>query len=123
MNNKVLKGMLSHSTFLFGCLYLIVGKYFRVRMFNIVSITAGLAFFVACGLITNQLFVWFGLDVIDGMFLLENPYLPVSPIVLGLFAVLLIFGILALYELKFPKEERWYSKLQAKIKKADRSEL
>ena len=39
----VLKGMLSHSTMLFGCLYLYFGGYVLIRMFNFVSVIAGLS--------------------------------------------------------------------------------
>ena len=48
----------------------------------------------------------------DGMFLKSNPYMPVSPIVLGVVAVALLFIGLSIWELRLPKEERWYSKLK-----------
>lgn len=106
----IFKGLLSHSTMLFGCLYLFTGKFVRLRMFNTVSVTAGLGTFVICGMIVNQLYLQFGMDPPDGMFLRSNPYLPVSPIFLGIGVVLILFSIHALRELRLPREERWYVK-------------
>ena len=108
----ILKGMLSHSTMLFGCLYLLVGGYVRIRMFNVVSVAAGLGTFVICGAAVNALYECFGMTAPDGMFLRSNPYIDVSPIVLGLLAVVALFCILALRELRLPEEERWYKKLK-----------
>jgi hypothetical protein len=44
------------------------------------------------------------------MFLKSDPYTSVSPIILGIVAVALLFCGLAIWELRLPKEERWYSK-------------
>lgn len=110
----VLKGMLSHSTMLFGCIYMMVGGYIRVRVFNAVSVTAGLGTFVICGLGVNLLYTLCGMEPPDGMFLLSNPYIPVSPIILGIGVILLMFIVLALYELRLPEEERWYRKMRKK---------
>ena len=107
----ILKGMLSHSTMLFGCLYMLVGGFIRIRIFNVVSVMAGLSSFVVCGAAVNMLYEHFGMTPPDGMFLRSNPYTSVSPIILGLWAVALLFCGLALWELRLPKEERWYSKL------------
>ena len=110
----ILKGMVSHSTMLFGCLYMLVGGFVKIRVFNTVSVTIGLAIFVVCGLVVNRLYEHFGMTPPDGMFLKSNPYLGVSPIILGIVAVLLLFAVLALYELRLPTEERWYTKLKAR---------
>lgn len=110
----VLKGMVSHSTMLFGCIYMMVGGYIKIRVFNAVSVTAGLATFVVCGLFVNALYDLCGMEAPDGMFLRSNPYIPVSPLILGCIVVLVMFGVLALYELRLPKEERWYRKLRKK---------
>lgn len=107
----ILKGMLSHSTMLFGCLYMLVGRFVKIRIFNVVSVTAGLGSFVICGVAVNKLYERFGMEPPDGMFLRSNPYMSVSPIVLGILAVALLFCGLALWELRLPKEERWYTKL------------
>ena len=108
----ILKGMLSHSTMLFGCLYMLLGGFIRVRMFNAVSVAGGLGVFVLCGAAVNRLYEHFGMTAPDGMFLKSNPYTSVSPIVLGIVAVALLFIGLSIWELRLPKEERWYSKLK-----------
>lgn len=107
----ILKGMLSHSTMLFGCLYMFVGRYIKIRMFNAVSVAAGLGSFVICGVGVNMLYEHFGMTPPDGMFLRSNPYTSVSTIVLGVVVLALLFCGLAIWELRLPKEERWYTKL------------
>jgi hypothetical protein len=111
----ILKGMLSHSTMLFGCLYLMVGDYVKVRVFNVVSVTVGLGTFVLCGMGVNRLYQHFGMEPPDGMFLISNPYFQTSPIVIGVWAILIMFVILALWELRLPQKERWYSKLKDRL--------
>lgn len=111
----ILKGMLSHSTMLFGCIYLMVGGFVKVRVFNVVSVTAGLGCFVIFGVGVNWLYEHFGMEPPDGMFLRSNPYFQTSTIVLGLWAILILFAILALWELRLPQEERWYSKLRERL--------
>ncbi len=108
----ILKGMLSHSTMLFGCLYLLVGGFIKIRVFNTVSVTFGLATFVLCGAVVNRLYEHYGMEPPDGMFLKSNPYFKTSPIVLGILAIGILFCMLALWELRLPKEDRWYSKLK-----------
>lgn len=112
----ILKGMVSHSTMLLGCIYMLTGGFIRLRMFNTVSVTAGLGTFVVCGLFVNWLYETNGMESPDGMFLQSNPYMEVSPIVLGLLVVVLMFGIFALLELRLPKEARWYAKLNRRKK-------
>ena len=108
----ILKGMLSHSTMLFGCLYMLVGGYIKIRVFNAVSVATGLGTFVLCGMGVNALYDFFGMEAPDGMWLRSNPYLSFSPMVLGIIFVIVLFGVLALWELRLPVEERWYHKLQ-----------
>jgi len=110
----ILKGLLSHSTMLFGCLYLRVGGFIRIRVFNTISVIFGLSSFVFCGRVVNKLYEHFGMTPPDGMMLLGNPYTKTSIVVLGLWAVLLLFCGLALWELRLPKEERWYHKLHVR---------
>ena len=108
----ILKGLLSHSTMLVGCLYLLTGRFIKIRVFNAISVAAGLATFVLCGFFVNTLYEAFGLEAPDGMWLKSNPYLPVSPMLLGLIFVLALFCILSLWELRLPAEQRWYHKLR-----------
>ena len=119
LDYDILKGLLSHSTMLFGCIYALVGKYIKIRAFNAVSCLAGMLLFVIDGIFINSLFSALGFDSVNAMFLEESPlpqYPWLSVWLLGALALLLLFGMLALYEqLAFPKEERWYSVLKRKI--------
>lgn len=112
----VLKGLLSHSTMLVGCLYMLVGRYIKISMFNPVSVAAGLGVFVSCGTAVNALYTSFGMEPPDGMWLLSNPYISMPPMLLGLFLVIALFFVLALWELRLPVEERWYHKLHRRDK-------
>ena len=117
----IFKGLISHSTMLFGCIYVLVGKYIRLRVFNIVSCMAGMLVFLVDGLFMDWLFVCIGLEPVDGMFLHETPlaqFPNLSVWALMPLALLLIFGALAWYEQKrFPKEERWYTLLKERKNK------
>ena len=108
---SVLKGMLSHSTMLFGCLYMAVGRYVKFRVFNIISICSGLGIFIVCGQLVNALYEHYGMTAPDGMWLKGNPYVGVPPIALGFVAAAILFIPLHLRELRLPVEERWYRKL------------
>lgn len=108
----ILKGLLSHSTMLVGCLYMKVGGYIRIRVFNAVSVLCGLGSFVVCGRFVNSLYKRFGMTPPDGMMLVKNPYTNTSIIVIGVWVVLLLFCGLALWEMRLPEEERWYKKLK-----------
>lgn len=116
LDYDILKGLLSHSTMLFGCLYMLVGHFVKVRVFSTVSVTFGLGCFVVCGLLVDTLYVAFGMEPPDGMFLRSNPYFDTSVIVLGIGAIALLFVILALWELRLPREERWYVRLHLRKK-------
>lgn len=106
----VLKGMLSHSTMLFGCLYLYFGGFIRIRMFNFVSVIAGLSSFILCGILVDELFTHFGMEAPDGMWLHENPIdFPIPPMILALVATSVVFVLINLYQLRLPKDERWYN--------------
>ena len=116
----ILKGLLSHSTLLLGCIYMRVGGFMRLRMSNILSAAAGLMLFIVDGLFANWLYEICGLPEVNAMFLLYSPYpeLPwLSPWTMGLLGLTFLFVVLSLLELTLPREERWYSLLREKIKK------
>lgn len=106
----VLKGLLSHSTMLLGCLYMLVGGYIRIRVFNSVSIMAGLLCFISCGMAVDSLYIACGMEAPDGMWLRSNDFVSVPPLLLGALAPVIVFIVLSLWELRLPSEERWYHK-------------
>lgn len=111
-----LNGLLSHDTMLFGCLYLLVGKYVKIRVSNLISIAIGLVLLFVDGWVIICLYKIFKLSPPNSMFLLEPP-LPELPwfntYVIGALAIVLFFGITALYEqIALKKEDRWYYKLK-----------
>lgn len=113
----VLKGLLSHSTMVFGCILLFTAGFVKIRVFsNLISITSGLVFFLVDGFIINTLYAIFGLDPCNSMYLIEAPFpdIPwlITP-VMGLMAVVVAFSVSAIFEaFALPNEERWYSKLK-----------
>lgn len=117
----VMNGMLSHSTMLLGCIYLLVGKYIKIRVSNLISIFIGLMFLFVDGWIIIGLYTLFRLDAPNSMFLLEPPLdsLPwFNTYLIGIFAMLLFFFITVLYEqVALKKEDRWYTKIKNRRKK------
>ena len=116
LDYDVLKGLLSHSTMVIGCAYLAVSGIVKIRVKNVISVIAGLLFFVVDGTVINTLYAIFKLDPCNSMYLLEAPFsdIPwlITP-VMGLMGVAVAFIITALYEQIFlPEEERWYKHLK-----------
>ena len=120
----ILKGLLSHSTLLIGCIYMRVTGYIKLRVFNVLSCAVGLSLFIVDGLFANWLYAVCGLPEVNAMYLLHSPFpsMPwLSPMLMGLVGLSLLFVGLALYELSFPEEERWYHKLKIKIQEMKNS--
>lgn len=117
----ILKGLLSHSTMLLGCIYVLVGQYIRIRVYNLFAVVIGLLGLIVDGYIIIGLYRLAKLDPPNCMFLLENPFPQITwfnPYILGVFAVILVFITTALVEqLTLKKEERWYSVLQSKMQR------
>ena len=113
---SVLKGMLSHSTMVLGCIYLLVSGIVRIRVKNVISVVAGLLFFTVDGAIINLLYTVFGRGVCNSMYLQELPF-PEMPwlntLTMGILGVIVAFVVTVIYEqVALPKDERWYSKLK-----------
>ena len=117
---NVLKGLLSHSTMLFGCLYILIGSYIKIRVSNLVSVCGMLLFLFIDGSTIIWLYRRFGLEPPNSMFLLGTPYphLPwLNTYTIGIMAMAVCFLTTALYEqITLTKEERWYSKLKREYK-------
>ncbi len=115
----ILKGLLSHSTMLFGCIYLLFADYVKIGVSNMLYVFLGLLLLVADGAIIIFLHWIFGLELPNSMYLLELPF-PSMPwlnvVTIGILAMLVIFVATCLYEfLAFKKEDRWYVKLKKNI--------
>lgn len=121
-NYYVLKGLLSHSTMIVGCLYLALCGMVKIRVRNVLSVMAGLALFIVDGAVINWLYDFFELPPVNAMYLVYAPFenLPwLTSSVVGLSAVLVTFILTALYEqIVLPKNERWYRKIFKSKKKS-----
>jgi len=119
LDYHVLKGMLSHSTMVLGCIYILVGGFIKIRVSNVVSVAAGLSFFVLNGIVINTLYSVFDLPPCNSMYLLEPPFpdMPwLNTVAIGIAGVLITFTVSAIYELMaLPKEERWYNVIKEKF--------
>lgn len=120
LDYDVLKGLLSHSVLLVGCIYLYFAGYVKLGIFNSVSLFFGFLTFVISGTVSNLLFKAFDISIVDGFYLIEVPGVGVSSVILGFLLVLVIFGAWALVELRLPTEERWYSRIKDVIAKKDK---
>ena len=108
----ILKGLLSHSTLLLGCIYLLTGKFIRIRVDNVLSVTFLLLFLLLDGGIVIGLHSLFGLNPPNCMYLLENPFPALTWFntwLIGALAFFVCFIFTAVYEqIALKKEERWY---------------
>ncbi|MGN0803901.1 MAG: hypothetical protein ACI4MS_00775 [Candidatus Coproplasma sp.] len=114
----VLKSFLSHSTMLLGGIYLFTGGFVKIRVFNMLPLTAGLLFCGAVGFLTNVLFAVCGLSSPNAMYL-QATALDGVPFFnaygLALLIVLLVFTFTLVWEFfACPKNERWYDHLKRK---------
>lgn len=89
------KSLLSHSTMLIGCLYLITGKYFKVEKSNTLIFVGGLLTFGAIGLVNNLIFKLAGLESPNSMYLEAPPIDGVNILNVYMLAVLLTLVVLA----------------------------
>ena len=126
-NYDSLKGLLSHSTMIFGTLYLLTQGYVKIETISMtVSTILGLLFFLLDGVIINKVFAIFGLPEVNAMYLLRFPIVKpfCNTVTLGLIGVNILFVFLTIYEtLVYKQEERWYYKLKlTKIKDKENKE-
>lgn len=118
-NFHIFKGLLSHSTMVFGCLYLLVGNYIKIRVSNTLSAIGAVIIMVLNGYAVIGLFRLCDLTPPNCMFLLENP-VPNWPWFnvygLGALGVAAVFIFTVIVEqIILPKEQRWYVLLKNKI--------
>lgn len=97
----VLKSMLSHSTMLLGCVWILLGGYVPVRKTNALVYLGGLAAAGIVGLLLNGLFALCGLPAPNAMYL-QNPPLEELPFfscwTISALMVLVVWGFTAAVE-------------------------
>lgn len=111
-----LKGLLSHTTMIFGTMFLVSEGFAKIRTISMtLSNAIGLLIFALIGAIVNTLFYIFNLDPVNAMYMLEFPFdIPgASFITLGIVGVISAFIITSIYELIFlTPSDRWYNNLK-----------
>lgn len=122
LDYDIFKGLFSHTTMVFGCLYLKTSGIVKIRVSNVISVIAGLLLFVVDGLIINGLIDLAGRSEVNSMYLISPPFenLPfITTPLIGLAGIIVAFTATALYEqFALPKEERWYNLLKTKETRA-----
>ena len=112
----VLKGLLSHSTMVAGCILLLVAGYIKLGVGRgLRAVLCGLGFFMADGLLINGLLSAFELPPRNAMYLQQAPFaeLPwINTATIGLAALLVTFLANTIYEwIALSREQRWYVKI------------
>ena len=119
-NWGVLKGLLSHTTMLFGCIYIVTSGILKPRVNNLIFVFFGLILLIVDGALMIFLHWIFKLDIPNSMYLIKRPFeaLPwLNVITIGIIAMLVIFLFTALYEqIALKKEDRWYTKIKTYLK-------
>ena len=122
---EVFKGLVSHSTMIIGALYLLVGKYVKIRVFNVISVVFGLTIFIVNGAIINTVYDIFDRAPCNSMYLQKPPFdnMPwFNTLFIGVVAISVCFIITAIYEqIALKKEERWYTRLKQLFTKKNKS--
>ena len=110
-----LKGLLSHTTMIFGTLFLLTQGYVKIKAISLtISCTLGLALFAVDGGLLILLFKLCNLPEINIMFMLDFPLdiKGANFMTLGLLGIIVSFIIGNIFEFIFlKKEERWYYQL------------
>ena len=114
----IFKSFLSHSVMMLGCLYLFVGGYVEIRVFNLLPYIAGLLTAGLDGFLINGLFALCGLEPPNAMFLQASaiegvPFFNGYGIALLMVIVLFLFTVIWEF-FAYKKGERWYDLLAAK---------
>lgn len=118
LDYDIFKGLISHNTMLFGCLYLKTSNIVKIRVSNVISVFFGLVLFLIDGAIINALFGLAGRDSVNSMYLLYPPFADypfITTPLMGIAGLLIVFSISAIYErVALPENMRWNNLLKNK---------
>lgn len=111
-----LKGLLSHTTMIFGTLFILTQGYVKIRAISTtISTVFGLILFIIDGAIVNGIFAIFNLPSVNSMYMLEFPVdiAGLNFISLGIMGIIVMFIGLTIYEIIcLDANERWYNHLK-----------
>lgn len=114
-----IKGLLSHSTMVFGSAFILVGKFIKINVSNCISVFLGLCLFLVDGYIINGLYYIFGLNPCNSMYLLSSPLPQITwfnTYTMGLIGLALVFVITNIVEFfTLQKDERFLNITYTKI--------
>ena len=120
------KGLVSHSTMLLGCIYLIVGRYVKIRVHSVLGVACGLLILLVDGAVVNALNKVFKMPSVNSMYLEGAPFdnIPwLNTITIGVIGVAVTFLIGVIVEFfSLEKNDRWYSKLRKSINVSEEDE-
>ncbi len=109
LDYSVLKGLLSHSTMILGCIFLGVSGLVKIRVRNVLSVVTGLLLFLAVGFTVNSTFAKYGIEDCNAMYLQEPPFesMPwLNTAVMGVAGVLVALTFTVLFE-KLVLRKKW----------------
>ncbi len=118
LDYDIFKGLLSHVTLIFSCIYLFVMGYVKVdTLRNLLSCSIGALIFIICGLYSRMMLKLLDREVVNSMFLkapFENiPFFNFYSI--SLIGAILLILITTIYEIKFySKDQIWFNKIKNK---------
>ena len=126
LDYDIFKGLLSHVTLIFSCIYLFVMGYVKVdTLRNLLSCIIGALIFIICGLYSRFMLKTLNRDVVNSMFL-KAPYenMPFfNFFTISLIGVILLITITTLYEIKFyNKDQVWFNRIKNKKMKEGQEE-
>ena len=111
-----LKGLLSHSSMIFGTMIILCTGYIEIRALSITKSTfAGLMLFATIGALINSLFKMCRIDSVNAMFMEEFPLdMPgANFITMGLLALVVVLLGTTVYEIStLEKTDRWFNKIR-----------
>ena len=113
---SVLKGLLSHVTLIFSSLYIGLFGYIKIDTIkNLPALLIGACLLILCSVVSNQILILMGRDIVNGMFLRPNAEYPFASFyTISLVGLALYFAFTTIYEALRYKEDAWFRRIGKK---------